>query len=184
MTRKKGNRYIISANDGTARIELNRRGKENFYTIIDLDDLEKVLSVPFTWYARYDRDSKSYYAVATEYLDMQNSKRQTRTVLLHQFILETKDIVDHINHDTIDNRKSNLRKIKQQNNLTNRKSRNSNNKSGYRNVSLSGNRWIVQLQVDGKNTNLGTFPLDKLEEAGLFAEKMRQKYYGEFAGNN
>ena len=25
---------------------------------------------------------------------------------------------------------------------------------------------------------------DKLEEAGKFAEKMRQKYYGEYAGNS
>ena len=26
------------------------------------------------------------------------------------------------------------------------------------------------------------FPEDKLEEAGKFAEQMREKYYGEFAG--
>ena len=45
-------------------------------------------------------------------------------------------------------------------------------------------QWKVQLQVDGKGKILGMFPEDKLEEAGRFAEKMRQKYYGEYAGFN
>ena len=69
-------------------------------------------------------------------------------------------------------------------NLKNRKGRNSNNKSGYRNVSWDGYKWIVQLQVNGKNTCLGRFPENELEQAGKFAEEMRQKYYGKFAGSN
>ena len=43
-------------------------------------------------------------------------------------------------------------------------------------------KWIVQLQVDGKNTKLGTFT--DVDEAGAFAEEMREKYYGKFKGNN
>lgn len=84
----------------------------------------------------------------------------------------------------IENQK--LRIIEQGNNLKNRKGRNSNNKSGYRNVSWkkSENVWVVQLQINKKNTVLGKFPKDQLEEAGKFAEQMRQKYYGKFAGNN
>ena len=35
-----------------------------------------------------------------------------------------------------------------------------------------------------KNTCLGKFPKDQLEDAGKFAEEMRKKYYGEFAGVN
>lgn len=68
----------------------------------------------------------------------------------------------------------------------NRKSRNSNNKSGYRNVSWSShdNKWIVQLQVNKKNTVLGRFPQDKLLEAAKFAEEKRKELYGEFAGHN
>jgi hypothetical protein len=53
---------------------------------------------------------------------------------------------------------------------------------GYRNVSLIKGKWVVQLQIDGKNTKLGSF--DDVHEAGKFAEEMRQKYYGEFAGKN
>ena len=82
------------------------------------------------------------------------------------------------------NRKSNLRVISHSNNATNRKSRNKNNKSGYRNVCWDGYKWVVQLSIDGKNTHLGRFDYEDLDKAGKFAEEMRQKYYGEFAGNN
>lgn len=95
-------------------------------------------------------------------------------------------IVDHENHDTLDNRKSNLRVIADSNNSKNRRTRNSNNKSGYRNVCWNEreNKWIVQLQVNKKNTVLGRFHKEQLEEAGKFAEKMRKEIYGEFAGYN
>jgi len=46
------------------------------------------------------------------------------------------------------------------------------------------NCWLVQLRVEGRNTCLKKFPLEQLEEAGVFAEEMRQKYYGEFAGKS
>ena len=92
--------------------------------------------------------------------------------------------VDHINHDPRDNRKENLRVILPNENLKNRETRNKNNHSGYRNVAWDGSAWIVQLQVDGKGKCLGRFPKDQLEEAGKFAEEMRKKYYGEFAGGN
>ena len=45
-----------------------------------------------------------------------------------------------------------------------------------------GDKWVVQLQIDGKNTKLGSF--DDVHEAGKFAEEMRQKYYKEFCGKN
>ena len=76
--------------------------------------------------------------------------------------------------------------IADSNNSRNRKSRNKNNKSGYRNVCWDKreNVWLVQLQIDGKCKRVGKFPKDQLEEAGKFAEEMRKKYYGEFAGSN
>lgn len=103
---------------------------------------------------------------------------------MHKLIsnANNKEIVDHINHDTLDNRKENLRKTEQSYNLRHRRGANKNNKSGYRNVCWlkNENRWCVQLQVDGQNTRLGFF--NDVDEAGKFAEEMRKKYYGEFAG--
>lgn len=90
--------------------------------------------------------------------------------------------VDHENHQTLDNRKENLRVLPQTYNLRHRKGANCNNTSGYRNVCWLKDKeqWCVQLQVDGKNTRLGFF--DDLDEAGKFAEQMREKYYGIYKG--
>jgi hypothetical protein len=92
--------------------------------------------------------------------------------------------VDHRNHDTLDNRKVNLRIVEDSNNSKNRRSRNKNNKSGHRNICRVGNRLYVQLQVNKKNAKLASFKLDEMNEAVKFAGEMRQKYYGEFAGTD
>lgn len=183
--KKKGNNYIIDEENNIAKIELNRTKGENFWVTIDLEDLERVLSFPYTWYAKYSATIGKYYAATSEY---RPEIQKARTVLLHQFIMGVEDStrevnVDHKNHDTLDDRKENLRVTNVTENCMNRKLSKA-NKSGYRNVSWSKNEnaWIVQLQVDGKNTVLGTFSKDQLEEAGKFAKKMREKYYGEFAG--
>ena len=188
MAKKKGNNYIIDKENNLVRIELQRRnGKESLWTIIDLEDFDKVINFPYTWWAKYSWANKSYYAMASEHVGVREDGTQIKNIVaLHQFVLDTDKTVDHIEHDTLDNRKSKLRIVETKDNLKNRKGRNSNNKSGYRNVSWSNReqKWIVQLQVNGKNTCLGKFPKDKLEDAGKFAEEMRKKYYGEFSGSN
>lgn len=184
MAKKKGNNYIIDEDNGIAKIELNRTKGENLWAIIDLEDLDRVLNIPYTWFAKYDEDIDSFYAVTSWYYP---ELKRAKPVHLHQFIMNANGkIVDHENHDTLDDRKENLRVIADSNNSRNRKSRNSNNKSGYRNVcwSNSENKWIVQLQINKKNTCLGKFEYDELDKAGQFAEEMRQKYYGEFAGKS
>lgn len=180
MARKRGNNYVVDIENNIARIELHRRNKESLWTIIDLDDLEKVIDFPYTWFAKYNHTNDEYYVVASVY---HPELQQTRPIFLHQFLTNAngKD-VDHINNDTLDNRKSNMRVVMESNNSKNRKGRNRNNKSGYRNVSLIKGKWVVQLQIDGKNKRLGSF--EDVHEAGKFAEEMRQKYYGEYAGKN
>ena len=94
--------------------------------------------------------------------------------------------VDHIDHNTFDTRKKNLRISINEQNTKNRKGKNSNNTSGYRNVfwNSKDQRWMVVLQIDKKSKCFGRFKYDELEKAGDLAEEMRQLYYGEFAGNN
>lgn len=184
MAKKKGNNYIIDEVKGIAKIELNRTNEENVWAIIDLEDLDRVLNIPYTWFAKYDEDIQNFYAVTSWYYP---KLKRAKPIYLHQFIMNANSkIVDHENHNTLDDRKKNLRVIADSNNSKNRKTRNSNNKSGYRNVSWSKseNKWLVQLQINKKNTVLGKFDYEDLDKAGEFAEKMRQKYYGEFAGSN
>ena len=188
MANKKGNNYIIDKENGIAQIELTRRDGTILWTKIDLEDLDRVINFPYTWSAKYDPDLEQYYVETTIYCGFEDGKKLGKALKLHKFIMNVNDdrVVDHINHDTLDNTKSNLRVISHSNNSTNRKSRNKNNKSGYRNVSLDkrSNMWIVQLSINKKNTCLGKFEYDELDKAGQFAEEMRQKYYGEFAGKN
>lgn len=182
MAKKKGNNYIIDTENNIAKIELNRMKAENLWAIIDLEDLQRVLDFPYTWFAKYDPDIDSFYAVASQY---HKELGRARPVYLHQFVMDANGkVVDHENHDTLDDRKSNLRISEEVRNAMNRKARNKNNKSGYRNVcwSKSEKKWLVQLQINKKNAVLGKFSYDELEQAGKFAEEMRQKYYGEFAG--
>lgn len=183
MASRKPNNYIIN-NDGTVSIELRRKKGENLFTIIDKENLEHVLKL--TWFARYNNASKMYYASHTLY--SKETKTTSGAIDLQCYLLNSdKDnniSIDHINHNTLDNRISNLRRSTTKENTKHRKGRNSNNKSGYRNVVYipnSGSKpYVVQLMINGKNTRLGSF--SDAEEAGKFAEEMRQKYYGEFAG--
>jgi hypothetical protein len=95
--------------------------------------------------------------------------------------------IDHEDHDSLNNRKSNLRIITITENSRHRKSKNINNSSGYRNVSWSNttNEWLVQLQDNtGRTRVVGRFPKEKLDEAGAFATKMRQEWYGDFSGED
>ncbi len=182
---RKGNNYIIDEENNIAKLELNRVKGDNFWVTIDLDDFEKVINYPYTWFAKYSATVGKFYAASSEY---RPELKKARTVLMHQFIMNvensTREVnVDHINHDTLDNRKENLRVTNVTDNCKNRRLSKA-NKSGYRNVCWDkrDQMWMVQLQVDGKNTCLGKFPKDKLDEAGSFAKEMRAKYYGEFAG--
>lgn len=178
------NNYRIENN--LVYIILKYRKKDAFETVIDLIDFDKIKAYDVTFYAKYDPAVKNYYAAASIYMGVGN-KPQYKEVRIHKVVMNYHGYnkkVDHIDHNTLNNRRKNLRLVDTKSNTRNRNKKNSNNKSGYRNVCRVGNRWYVQLQVDGKNKCLKTFPLDQLEEAGKYAEEMRQKYYGIFAGNS
>lgn len=147
-----------------------------------MEDLERVIGFPYTWFAKYQSLNKGFYVYASEY---NTETKKSKPILLHQFIMDARGkTVDHINGNPFDNRKVNLRIVEDTDNSKNRKSKNSNNTSGYRNVSWSkrDKKWVVQMQINKKNKALGSF--DNVHEAGKFAEEMRLKYYGDFAGKN
>lgn len=96
-------------------------------------------------------------------------------VQLHRFIVgatERKQHVDHINHDTLDNRRENLRIVDHATNLQNRKGAAVNNKTGVRNVRKVRERYRFELEVFGKyySKYFGT-----LEEAAAYAEAKRKE---------
>lgn len=178
------NDYEIRGN--VVAIILKQKNGNTMETIIDLEDFDKVEALNLSWHAQWDNVLKKYYCKATRYLGYIDKKGKCETVYLHAVVLgfHKKMHIDHINHDTLDNRKSNLVEKTARQNVLNRKGANSNNKSGHRNVSWSKifNKWIIQLEINGKN-HIFDENFDSVENAANFAEQMRSKYYGDCHGN-
>jgi len=86
---------------------------------------------------------------------------------------------DHKNRNPLDNRRSNLRKCVQKQNMQN-KPMPANNASGYKGVYLKSKaKWEASIRVDGKLIFLGYFK-DKIEAAKSY-NRAAVKYFGEFA---
>lgn len=95
---------------------------------------------------------------------------------MHYLIFEK--YCDHINRNTLDNRKENLRKANPKENGRNM-SIPSNNKSGIIGVhwDKSQEKWAVQMNIDGKRTCLRRY--DNFEDAVIVRLKTELQYWGE-----
>lgn len=166
------NKYEIK--DNYAIIFIKRRNGDKFETIIDVEDLDRLLRLNLTWHVAYYESSKNWYVCSTA---SKETKSKTKTIMLHRFLLDveiTKIRIDHINYNSLDNRKENLIETDNASNLKKRSRINRNNISGYRNVCWIQNKWRVQLQINGKN-HLFLEKFESVDDAGEFAKQMRKK---------
>lgn len=149
-------------------IFLRQRNGGILETIIDTDDLKKVKILNGSWYAEYNKKTDSYYAR----IGSRQNGIITR-IYMHRLIMDCPDhlMVDHINHNTLDNRSENLRNVDNTVNQQNRYRCNKTNKCGVRGVCWDGRkgRWRVQGSIDGKRRTLGSF--QKFEDAVRKAEE-------------
>jgi hypothetical protein len=94
-------------------------------------------------------------------------------IRMHRMIQETSEAVDHINHNKLDNRRSNLRPVTHQQNCLNMPL-SPTNTSGYTGVSAGeGGKWLARLKTNGKLKHLGTF--DTPEEASKAYKAAKDK---------
>jgi len=105
-----------------------------------------------------------------------------KTCYLHRFITNAPKglVVDHINHNKMDNRKCNLRICTQSQNLANQRAKKG-GASKYKGVvwhKLS-NKWAAQIFCNGSNLYLGTF--EKETDAALAYNAKAKELFGEFA---
>lgn len=83
--------------------------------------------------------------------------------------------VDHINHDTLDNQRANLRVVTNAQNMQNRRGANAGSVTGVRGVSWhrASGSYEVYLEVDGKKRCLGY--RKTLEDAAALARAGRER---------
>ncbi len=147
---------------------------QNKVTLIDDEDFERVSQ--HNWYAHISKDN--WRAEREEKI---NGRK--KILIMSRFIMNvvnSKMLVDHKNHNTLDNQKSNLRICTNSENCQNRRKR-ENNRSGFKGVSWSkiAKRWRAQIKTNGKGIHLGYFNDPELAHKAYC--KAAIKYHGEFA---
>lgn len=138
--------------------------------LFDKEDFNKIKH--YCWWINDDG-----YVIAS----LPNSNKKIR---LHRLIMDENDpsiIIDHINHNTLDNRKCNLRKTDVVGNTRNGKLR-STNTTGVTGVRKRRNKWNAYITVNYKHINLGTF--DDFNNAVNARKIAEEKYFGEYSYNN
>lgn len=147
----------------------------NHVVLIDDDDYDKVIN--YTWCIFKPSGSKSFY-VGTNIKKDGKFKIQT----LHRIILNyySDKFIDHINHNTLDNRKCNLRICTNLENQRNQVPRNKES-SKYKGVHKPKreNKYIAQIKINGVNIPLGRHA--KEVDAAKSYNEAAIKYFGEFA---
>jgi hypothetical protein len=156
-------------------IFLKRKDGMILETLIDTNDLTKAQEFPNLWYAMWRDDTQGFCVKGNIRRD--GGKRDS--LLLHRWIIgaEKGKVVDHINHDTLDNRRVNLRIVTDLENQQNRIYAQRNNTSGIPGVvwAKDKKKWKAQIQICGSNKNLGYF--NSKEDAAKTAIQARLKYH-------
>lgn len=113
---------------------------EFFEVMIDKEDIEKCQK--YSWQLLSKREKFLYF-------------RNCEKELLHRYIMDCPPdvVVDHINHNTLDNRKQNLRICTFRENIDNRNLVNKKSKTGYTYITIKDEKFVVRV----KKQYLGAF---------------------------
>lgn len=140
--------------------------------LVDEEDYERVNA--FKWNARWSSHNKSFYATRSV-----RNHASRKTIYMARFIMNTPIglFCDHINMNTLDNRKINLRNCTQAQNNINRRIH-KNNKLGVKGIFIQRKSFRAKARFNNKNILDKTFPT--LEEAIAARDGAIKKYHGEF----
>jgi len=147
-------------------IVVKSKGEEHLVTI-DADDLDKVSDFKGTWHL----NNRGYISRTI------GNKRESLHRLIKGFPEEK--VIDHIDGNPLNNRKSNLRIIDNKGNQQNIRNLPRPSVSGYRGVRENRGKWGKKYRafviMDKKEYNLGSF--DDIEEANAAAVIGRAIYH-------
>jgi hypothetical protein len=143
---------------------------QGYFAIVDEEDFERLNK--YKWHARKYTDR--IYAVRTHEVGRAQS--------MHRLIMcpPTGLVVDHINHDCLDNRKCNLRICSPAENSRNRRP-NGKGSSKYKGVTWDKEKkkWKAQINYNGQHIFLGLY--DYQEDAALAYDAEALVLFCEFA---
>jgi hypothetical protein len=148
---------------------------QGYVAIVDADDYEHVMAAG-NWYASVDE--RRTYARR----NMRRDDGRRTTMRLHTFLTGL-HLVDHINGDGLDNRRSNLRSATNAENSKNQRIP-VNNTSGFKGVAWHKRdmRWQAYIRLDDGRRHLGTFTT--AEDAAYAYDAAARELFGEFAWLN
>lgn len=161
----------------TVRIPLHSRKYNDLFALIDEEDVSSVSR--YRWCLHVDVGGHRYAVTSTR-----------PTLRMHRLIMAatTGEDVDHINHDGLDNRRSNLRCCLRRENVRHRRGPQRNGTSGFLGVTLDKRRvhqkrpWLAQISTSGQYKYLGSFAT--AEEAARAHDNAARALHGEFASLN
>jgi len=184
---------FIHNEDGTTHIFIKSKNKKfpgKWTIIIDTEDWDKVKdynwilfgdankSYPYAYTGIYHPNGGWYYRT---YKGKEKRERRRTSLYLHHVIMgkpQNGMVIDHINHNGLDNKKENLREVTRSQNMHNRRS-NKNSSSKYKGVYWCKRlkKWGSQIRHVDKTFHLGFFTVE--EDAGLAYNKKAIKLWGE-----
>lgn len=149
-----------------------------------LDEKDYLIFSKLNWCANV-KGSRVYAYKTKRYGPRKEGKYHI--IYLHRLIMNVKkgEYVDHINRDTLDNRKCNLRICINQQNAFNSEGQLKQRKySKYKGVKKNANckTWSARITISGKSIYLGSFKFEKL--AANAYNEAAEKYHGSFARKN
>ena len=164
---------VIQPLDQSYRIIPLTRGQN---ALVDSTDYKWLMQ--WHWRAAWNSHTKSFYAGR----GFRIGEKQ-KTISMHRTILgcSEREFVDHINHDTLDNRRENLRAATPHQSSFNRQ-KHADNRSGFKGIRKNWNKWQAVIVIGRKTLCLGSFE-SKLEAADAYDEAAK-KFHREFASLN
>ena len=161
-------------------MEIKIKNKEHGDKTVCIDDEDYDKIKAYKWYISYEKKTGCYYAI-TKCLDERSNK--VTTAKMHRIIMRPiiGEVIDHIDHDGLNNCKSNLRICSVAENGRNKIKRNSNSTSMFKGVSYkkSLNKFQAVIYLNYKQIFLGY--LTNENEAALACNEAALKYHGDYA---
>ena len=149
-----------------------------FKFLIDKEDIERCSKISWAiLHSKLKEDWREYFYAKS----CQNIPEYNKSMLLHRFVMNAPPdkMVDHIDLNTLNTRKSNLRLCDRNQNMRHSRGR-SDNTSGIKGVTWdkSSDKWMAYIYMNTKFINLGYY--DDINKAADIRKQAELKYFGEF----